>query len=118
MRRLQSYLAGLLILSVSLLALPGAFLHNCGHIDHHDHDHGANAEEHATIDHCANTGEHATIDHGDCTVCDLSAPAVPSALLTLDFSQPDFPALLQERAPEIIHSTWTADAPSRAPPMA
>jgi hypothetical protein len=118
MRRIQSYLAGLLILSVSLLALPGAFLHDCGHIEqhahahHNDHDHVAPAPTPAPAD-----GQ-ATIDHGYCVVCDLSAPAVPSSLVSFDFSRADFPFLRPQKAQQEYAAKWMADAPSRAPPMA
>jgi hypothetical protein len=104
MRRFRSYLAGLLIFSVSLLALPGAFLHDCGHIDDHAH--------------VLTEPNGPSVDHGTCTVCDLSAPALISALQDLDFSRIEHvsahPALVLG-TPAVL---WRADAPSRAPPVA
>lgn len=112
MRRVRSYLAGLLIVSVSLLALPGAFLHDCSHSAHH-------IDAHAGHDTGHDTGHgDAQLDHGNCTVCDLSAPALTSALQDLDFSRVVHPvpyAVWQANAPVAL---WRADAPSRAPPRA
>lgn len=104
MHRFRSYLAGLLIFSVSLLALPGAFLHDCGHLAQHEHE---EADHHGP-----------EIDHGDCTVCDLSAPALTSALQDLDFSRVEHTAVHHAACAQAIVSLRSADAPSRAPPVA